>query len=188
MLSNTKIEIIYEPLSKIWNSLNTEIEQLEKQKYDMLGLTEYYDELDQIYKHCKFSKECSCHTTLTRPNTAVICDRYAVEVAEIDVKVCELKSKSKIIWNEMTDLFKINDNNSKYKRTSKIARQKLEKELCSICYEQHNISKIITLDCGHSLGKQCFEQLMDHNYDAYIDNTCCPLCRHVPREITRYKK
>lgn len=186
-MPQSKVQEIYEPNSKTWRKINDEIERLKEKKYKLLGLTDFFKEMNRLFDYCKENNiDYEKYETPARPNTDILSKRHEIEIAELDVKIEELESKERAIWNIMESVFKINDRNSKCKRVSKVAKRKLEAETCAICFEEHNISKIVTIDCGHSFGKPCFEQLIETNYDRYIE-TSCPCCRHIPLVVTRYR-
>jgi hypothetical protein len=113
-------------------------------------------------------------------------EKYAVEVALLEIKMKEINSISskyeKRAFN-LTATF-MNDNSKKKKINNK-EKKILEKEVCGICCEKHTIRHIITTSCNHHFGKKCLSRYFDYNFDKYLE-IVCPICRND--DLTNFNK
>uniref|UniRef100_A0A6C0E3K3 RING-type domain-containing protein n=1 Tax=viral metagenome TaxID=1070528 RepID=A0A6C0E3K3_9ZZZZ len=175
MLSIKSLEEIYEPRSKEWDSLRLLYDECSNQIYRLQNIKRHMD---------KFTKNGFCDDPFPK-NYLYLCNKFEVEIAILQVKRDEVDKQRKLLWRDMEGLFKITPKNSKLKKITPLAKRQLERELCSICYEQHTIKQLVTTNCGHTFGKCCLSEMLEHNYDNVVDMVC-PCCRNDRMELIRY--
>lgn len=112
--------------------------------------------------------------------------KYAVEVALLEIKMKEIDIISDKLEKRINNLGAtfIHDNSSK-KKIKNNKRKILEKEVCGICCENHEIKHIITTCCNHHFGKCCLAKYVNYNFDNYLE-IICPMCRND--DITKLTK
>ena len=66
----------------------------------------------------------------------------------------------------------ITTKNTEIKKITKTKKNQLEKEICSICLEHHDYKQMVSLNCGHVIGKACCKELIESKLQMR-----CPLCR-----------
>jgi hypothetical protein len=112
--------------------------------------------------------------------------KYTVEVALLEIKMKEIDiicdKLEKRIYNLGATF--IHDNSSK-KKIKNNKRKILEKEVCGICCEKHELRQIITTACNHHFGKCCLAKYVTYNFDNYLE-IICPMCRND--DITKLTK
>jgi len=59
-------------------------------------------------------------------------------------------------------------------------------EECPICSTMHNRSDSCTTQCGHTFGRECYEQWMDHSKQA--QGITCPICRFANPDVVFYRE
>jgi len=160
----------YKKITKITNDMD-------KQIYKMQNLKKHMREFDEYLEN-----KGPCPSF---PNITKIKERKAIEIALLELNRDEIIKEEKQIYQQMEYVFKINKENSQYKKISKSKKMILEREICALCCEDHNIKQIITTNCGHCFGKNCFSQMLEHNFDQNIPIRC-PCCRNEKIELTRY--
>jgi hypothetical protein len=175
MFSEKSICDEYDPLSKEWNTLLKKYEECSTK----------INKLEGIHGHMKkFSKYGFCNDPI--PSTFLkLRQKYEVEIALLDIQKNDIDKKMKTIWDQMEGLFKITNQNSQLKKITKLQKRQLEREMCSICYDNHSITELVTTTCGHSFGKCCLSKWMEYNYENVLDTTC-PYCRNTKFDLVRY--
>lgn len=128
MLSIKSLEDAYEPISKEWNNLQRVYEQHSNKMYKLKNIKTCMD---------KFSAN-GCRDPFPK-NYLYLCEKFEVELAVLQLKKDEVDKKMKMLWVDMEWVFKITSKNSKLKKITPLERRNLEREICSICYEQHMI-------------------------------------------------
>jgi len=169
MSSHKSLSCLYNDLSMKWNKL----------------LNLHHEISNKIYKIKNIKKIMQKLSDNFPPDYGHLCKKYEIELACLEIKLEEVDKKMHDLWNEMENIFKITKNNSKLKRIKKIEKKQLEKEICSICFEQHDIKQVVTTNCNHIFGKQCLHQLILYNFDNSIETTC-PCCRNDKIDFTIY--
>ena len=157
---------------------NDEHTELFKQKWKMLDVN-YEENYENFKRGGKY--EFSDHYF-------ELYEKYIVEVALLEIKMKELNNiyskYEKRIFNIGATF--INDNSSK-KKIKNNKRKILEKEVCGICCENHEIKHIITTACSHHFGKCCLAKYVDYNFDNDLE-IVCPICRNDDiTKLTKYK-
>jgi len=172
------VDNIYMKDSASFDINNDEHTELFKQKWKMLDVN-YEENYEKFKRGGKY--EFSDHYF-------ELYEKYIVEVALLEIKMKELNNISskyeKRIFNigstfiyECSTKRKINNNKRKI----------LEKEVCGICCENHEIKHIITTSCNHHFGKCCLAKYVDYNFDKYLE-IVCPICRNDDiTKLTKYK-
>uniref|UniRef100_A0A6C0ESV6 RING-type domain-containing protein n=1 Tax=viral metagenome TaxID=1070528 RepID=A0A6C0ESV6_9ZZZZ len=175
MFSLKSLGDTYDKYNKSWNSLLS--------RYKECSNTIY--KLQNIKSHMKkFDKQGFCKDSFPS-NYLRLCDKYEIEIAELEIRANDIDKNMQKLWDKMESIFKITKQNSKLTKITKLQKRQLERETCSICYEQHNIKQLVTTNCGHTFGKCCFSQLIDYTFDNCTD-IVCPCCRNDKIELTRY--
>ena len=175
MFSDKSLENMYEPRSKEWNKLFRISEEYANKMYKMQNIH---------VNMKKFSKHGFCNDPLPS-NYLHLCDKFEVEIAVLEIKRHDIDNKRRKIWDEMEGLFKITKQNSHLKKVSKLEKRRLEREICSICYESHSIKQLVTTSCGHTFGKCCLSRMIEHNYENGAQ-IMCPYCRNEHFKLTRH--
>jgi hypothetical protein len=169
MLSHKLLSDSYNCLSNKWNRLRVI----------------HYEISNKVYKIKNIKKIMQNLSGDFPPNYDDLCKKNEIEIACLEIKLEELDKKMHDLWDEMENIFKITKKNSKLKKITKLEKKHLEKEICSICFEQHDVKQLVSTNCNHIFGKQCLNQLIVYNYDNCIE-TACPCCRNNKIEFTIY--
>jgi len=179
----------YEPLSKIWNRKEIEVTELKNRKYRVCHLKKWHQNVDRLFDEMCKRGEFDYTKMPEMPSCGVsMLLKHEVEVALIETEIAEIEQLSSRLWRKMQSIFSLNRANTTYRRISKRKQRELESDTCAICYEEHNISQIVTIrSCGHSFGKSCFTHIINHCYDSYKEITC-PCCRNDQIDMIRYRK
>ena len=175
MLSIKSLENAYEPISKEWNNLQRVYNECSNKMYKLKNIKTCMD---------KFVENGFCNDPFPK-NYLYLSNKFEVEIALLQLKRDEVDKQMKLLWRDMEGVFKITSKNSKLKKITPLEKRNLEREICSICYEQHTIKQVVTTNCGHTFGKCCLTEMLGHNYDNEID-IVCPCCRNDRIEIVRY--
>ena len=189
MISIANLINQYEPLSKKWNNTGIETGELKNRKYRILQLTKWQRDVDKLFYEMATSGTFDCIKIPEMPkHGGALLLKHEVEVAMIEIEMAKIEESASKLWQTMQSLLKINRKNSTYRKIPKRKIRELERETCAICYEQHNISQIVTIgSCGHSFGKPCFTNIIEHSYDEGKEITC-PCCRNHQIDMIRYRK
>ena len=189
MLSINDLEDKYEPLSDEWNSKRELMDEKRRTKNRRLGLKKWQEEVDRVYEEMEYTGIRDYSKIPDWPAHAgrlIIKNEIENAIAELEIE--ELEKECENMWKKMESILTINRDNTTFKKISKQEMRRLERETCAICYEEHNISQIITIgSCGHSFGKKCFTNIINHSYDHYCEIKC-PCCRNEKIDMIRYRK
>ena len=70
----------------------------------------------------------------------------------------------------------------KYKFIKKVEMEKIVENVCGICINNHKKKEMVTLNCSHEFGKECFNGWMDICKNNSKELTC-PSCRVETTEL-----
>lgn len=160
----------YKKITKITNDMDQRIYKIQNMKKHMKEFDDYLEKKGP---------------NPPIPNITKLRQRNVIELSVLELDREEFRKEEEIIEQQMQYVFKVNRENSEYKKISKMKKRRLEKEICALCCDDHNIKQIVTTNCGHSFGKDCFSKMLEHNFD-YDLTLRCPCCRNEEIELTRY--
>jgi hypothetical protein len=164
-------------LDKKYKKINEVTYRMDQRIYKIQNMKKNMKEFDEYLE-----KKGPCPPI---PNVTKLRQRNVIELSLLELDRDEIRKEEKQIEQQMEQVFKVNKENSHYKKITKPEKRRLEREICALCCEDHNIKQIVTTNCGHSFGKLCFSKMLEHNFD-YDLTLRCPCCRNEPIELTRY--
>ena len=167
----------YMSLDKKYKKINEVTNRMDQRIYKIQNMKKHMKEFDEYLE-----KKGPCPPI---PNVFKLRQRNKVELSLLELDLDEIRKEEKQIEQQMNHVFKVNKENSQYKQISKSKKRILEREICALCCEDHNIKQLVTTNCGHSFGKQCFSQMLEHHFDYHL-TLRCPCCRNETIELTRY--
>uniref|UniRef100_A0A6C0D8Y8 RING-type domain-containing protein n=1 Tax=viral metagenome TaxID=1070528 RepID=A0A6C0D8Y8_9ZZZZ len=172
------VDIIYNKYSASFIVANNEHTELFQQKWRLL---------DSNYEE-NFEKFQRGETYDLNDDYFYLKKKYAVEVADYELKMKELTKISDKLEKHVFNLGAsfIYECSTK-RKINNIKRKMLEKNVCGICCENHELKHIITTCCNHHFGKYCLAKFIDYNFENYLE-IICPMCRNDDiTKLTKYK-
>ena len=164
----------------------------EIKKYYKVWLKHINISNDIFNKQLKLTNMRQCWLTSHDPRDAVLPgdfhklkDKNEVEMAVLYCQQIDIYSKINYFGKKMNNVYKITADNSVRRKVTKNKKRTMEREMCSICLENHSIKDVVTTSCGHHFGKSCFEQIIE-KCSRNCTQLSCPLCRNTEMGYYRY--
>jgi hypothetical protein len=173
----------YEKLDELYNNKQTNVYEHYNRYLDMERHMKRVDEYYKIHEEYPPLNHDMIHGKKRRR----LVKKYFVELTKLQLLQDELKKKEDKLNKKIDKIGSsfIHKNIKLQKITNKNKKQ-LERESCSICFDNHKINKMITTCCGHHFGTYCFAHYIDVNYENK-NEVVCPLCRNDNLEyFTKY--
>ena len=102
----------------------------------------------------------------------------SIDFIILHIKLNELKSRLRKLKKKEQQFYKLSSRGAfQIKKVSNKTKKVIEKEGCSICFDNHKIKYMFTTKCKHHFGDCCFGKYVEHKLEN-SNNINCPLCRN----------
>jgi len=88
--------------------------------------------------------------------------------------------------SSVTEVLRLNGSICTPIRISRNKSQKISRNVCGICLEEHPTRHLVKTSCGHYFGKKCFTELLQYAFENDKDLVPCPCCRDETYSLSRF--